>query len=334
LAPNWLGDLVMALPTIADARRTWPTATVSVAARASVAGLLPFIPDIDGTVSFEPGASLAAQARVLAEGRFETAVLLPNSFRVAWLVWRAGIRDRWGYRADGRSWLLTRAIPRPAPPFRQVDYYQHLGHALGMETGPALPRLAVPPAVPASAKTVLHEHGYDGQKRLVVIAPGAAYGTAKQWIPAHVATLVAQLAREDVTPVLIGSKADAGTAALIAASLPPDAKARAINLVGLTSLEMLVGVLQNADVVVGNDSGAMHLAAGLGTRVVAAYGPTNEHHSPPLAHPDHPAVVLTHPVWCRPCMLAECPIDHACMTGIGPERVHAAVVALLNRDRL
>ena len=102
-----------------------------------------------------------------------------------------------------------------------------------------------------------------------------------------------------------------------------------IDLTGRTSLEALAGVLAVADACVSNDSGAMHLAAAVGAPVVATFGPTNEHATRPLARSGRAAHVLTHDVWCRPCMLRECPIDHRCMTGITPDRVFAAVTSVL-----
>ena len=95
---------------------------------------------------------------------------------------------------------------------------------------------------------------------------------------------------------------------------------------------MLAAVLGAANVCVSNDSGAMHLAAAVGTPVVALFGPTNEYETAPLTREGRRSAVLTHPVWCRPCMLRECPIDHRCMKGITPERVHAAVVRMMGPD--
>lgn len=330
LAPNWLGDLVMAMPAIADVRRAWPRARVSIAARASVAGLLPFVPGVDGTVMFESSGGAGAQARALATEQFDAALLLPNSFRAAWLAWRAGIAERWGYRGEARSPLLTHAVVRPEWPYRQVDYYQRLVQALGFTSGPGIPQFGVPAAIVDAARDRLRSRGHDAGDRVVVLAPGTANSTSKQWSLPHVASLVALLSHDGVRCVLVGSKGDADAGRTILSSLQEPLRSRVIDLIGQTTIEELVGVLKVADVVVGNDSGAMHLAAGLGTRVVATFGPTDERHSPPLAHPDAPAVVVTNQVWCRPCMImTECPIDHSCMTGIAPERVQTAVRELL-----
>src|SRR5207248_7752252 len=96
-------------------------------------------------------------------------------------------------------------------------------------------------------------------------------------------------------------------------------------LAGATTLPVLAGVISLAVACVSNDSGAMHLAAAVGVPVIGIFGSTNEHATSPLPHAGVPAEVLTNPVWCRPCMLRECPIDHRCMTGLEPARVLGAI---------
>jgi heptosyltransferase-2 len=170
------------------------------------------------------------------------------------------------------------------------------------------------------------ERGWTAESPVIVLAPGAAYGRAKQWIPSHVVRLVTDLTRNrHVTCVLVGSHGDAATTAAIRAGVPEDCRPRVLDLAGATTLAVLSGILSLARTCVSNDSGAMHLAAAVGVPVVAIFGSTNERATSPLTHAGIPAEVLTHPVWCRPCMLRECPIDHRCMTGIEPRQVLEAV---------
>ena len=95
-----------------------------------------------------------------------------------------------------------------------------------------------------------------------------------------------------------------------------------LNLIGATDLTTLAGVLSLCRGLISNDSGAMHLAAALGVPVTAMFGPTDETATRPLGRAS--SVVLTHRVWCRPCMLRECPLDHRCMLGISVDAVVAA----------
>jgi heptosyltransferase-2 len=166
---------------------------------------------------------------------------------------------------------------------------------------------------------LLQQHGVEPANAFVVFAPGAAYGRAKQWLPTRFAELARTLAAERVTTVLVGARGDAAACDEVARQAP------VIDLAGRTDLATLAGLFARSRAVVANDSGAMHLAAAAGVRVTAVFGPTNDAKTSPLrASLDAPApVIVTTDVWCRPCMLRECPIDHRCMTRISAERVRA-----------
>lgn len=337
LAPNWLGDVVMAEPALAAIRRASPAAHLAVAARASVAGVLAFVDGVDEVVAFPAGSATGAEAALLAAGNFDRVILFPNSFRSAWVAWRAGIRRRAGFRADGRSWLLTDGVARPSgvvPPkgaaqrsgaVRQVDYYLALTTALGCPTASPVPHLSLTTAARAEADAVLAAHRTPPEAPFVVLAPGAAGGTAKQWLPGHAARLVEQLAARGGRVVIVGAPADRPVAAEVVTALAPATRAGVVDLVGQTSLAALAGLVARARAVVANDSGALHLAAAFGTPVAAVFGPTDERLTAPTAADPARVAVLTHHVWCRPCGLRTCPVGHECMTGVTPERVFAAV---------
>lgn len=308
LSPNWLGDAVMALPAIADVRREWPRADIMVAARRPIAPLFQIVAEVSGVIDVE---------RV--DRGFDAALLLPNSFRSALLVANAGVAERWGYRTQWRAPLLTRAI-EPTRGLHQAEYYQHLVHALGIPNGPIEPRLEVPQSVREIGAQLLAGAGWTRGAPLVALAPGAAYGGAKRWPSESFAELARTLAADGVQCVMIGTAADAPAAAEVART------SAVLNLVGRTDLPTLAGVLVNCRGLVTNDSGAMHLAAAAGVAVTAMFGPTDERATRPLGDAHR---VLTHPVWCRPCMLRECPIDHRCMRGIAPADVAASARRVL-----
>jgi heptosyltransferase-2 len=324
LAPNWLGDAVMALPAIADVRRASPGASITVAARPAIAPLFQLVPEVNDTIVLSRAATIGDVASwrhlgvELADRQFDAALLLPNSLHSALIVQRAGIAERWGYRAGWRSRLLTRPVRRTRG-VHQVLYYQRLVQALGFPNGPIEPHVSVPQHARDAAARLLTEQGWDGRAPLVALAPGAAYGGAKRWPPQHFAELADSLASDGVRSVMIGGAADAATGDTILGALQRhDA---IINLIGRTDLPTLAGVVGCARGLVTNDSGAMHLAAAAGVSVTAVFGPTDDTATRPIgdAH-----AVLVHPVWCRPCMLRECPLDHRCMRGIGVDAVLAA----------
>ena len=337
LAPNWLGDVIMALPALTAVRRWFPSAHVAVAARAPVAGVLGMTGVVDQVVplqgrgSWRDGAGRAADAARLRDGGFDVAILLPNSFHAAWLVRLAGIGQRWGYRRDARGLLLTRAPAPPRGPATQAAYYAGLVRALGGPDAVLTAALQVDPPVRESAAAMLRAEGWNGEP-LVAYAPGAAFGPAKRWPADRVAAVAAELAATaGVRPVLVGAAADRDAIAEVlahyrrvggAATLP------AIDLGGRTDLPTLAGVFTWCRAVLSNDSGAMHLAAAAGAAVTAVFGPTDERATAPLPHPGAGAVTLVAgEAWCRPCLLRFCPIDHRCMTSIDPARVAETLAA-------
>ena len=109
-------------------------------------------------------------------------------------------------------------------------------------------------------------------------------------------------------------------------SCPEDIRAKIIDLAGATTLDTLAGVFALASACVSNDSGAMHLAGAVGVPLAALFGPTRERETAPLARRGRRMEVLINHVWCRPCMLRECPLDHRCMRGLSPERVLATLL--------
>lgn len=316
-APNWLGDAVMALPALADVRRASTAATIAVAARSSVAPLFRLVPGVAEVIPLDRhGPAWRDAGGPLRAGRFDAAILLPNSFHAAFTARRAGIRERWGYATDWRRWLLTRSAVRPAT-VHQAAYYQHLTRSLGFPPGPLMPCLDLSRQQRDAGAEFLRGAGWDGRASVVAIAAGAAYGGAKKWPARSFAAVATALARDGIVPVTIGTTADAQASRDVLTAAGPGT--RMIDLTGRTDLPMLAAVLSVAQGLVTNDSGAMHLAAALGVPVTAIFGPTDETATHPIGRAPH--AVLTHHVWCRPCMLRECPLNHACMRGVQADDV-------------
>jgi heptosyltransferase-2 len=333
IAPSWLGDAVMALPALADLRRHFEAARFTVAARRSVAPIYTMVEGVDEVIVLPGGGGLgaltgwAADARALSGRSFDTAILFPNSFVTALVASRAGIAERWGFATDLRRALLTRAIPRPGGTLHQHAYYQALTSALGASAGPAYARVH---PNRDRARQLLRDVGLDLDEPFVVFAPGAAYGRAKQWLPERFAELAQTIITERGWSVLmIGAAVDRLACADIAARLGKTGTRinRLIDFSGKSDLPTLAGILSQAHAVVSNDSGAMHLAGAVGVKVIAVFGPTRERATAPLAAgPDAPApMVITSDVFCRPCMLRECPIDHRCMRRVSAPEVYHAI---------
>jgi len=317
-APNWVGDVVLSLPALRDLRRAFSGAQLSVLARPWVADLYRAAPEVDEII---PSLGVRADVARL-RGRFDAAVLLPNSFAVALVAWGARIPERWGFATDGRRALLTRAprVPAAVRGRSQVYYYRAMLDGLGFDTAPPPDAsLRCPDQWRARGRELLGSEG-----PWLGLNPGAFFGTAKRWLPERygaVGDLVAR--RVGARVVLVGSKAERPLADQVAAGMSTKPRV----LTGLTTLPELVGVLSCLDGFVTNDSGPMHLAAALGVRQVAVFGSTDWRETAPFTDR---ATVVREPTECAPCMQRECPIDHRCMRGVTVERVTDAALELLS----
>ncbi len=317
-APNWLGDAVLSLGALRDVRRSFPNARIEVLARSSVAELYRAVGEVDAVRTCATFRADAASLR----GAFDAAVLFPNSFGSALQVFLAGIPERWGYATDGRGLLLTRRARVPAGVRGSSEVYYHRAMLAGIGlTVSASPdcRLACPEAWSARAQELL---GDGADETWVGLNPGAFFGSAKRWVPERYAAVGDRLAATGARVAILGSAADRPLGEAIAAGM----RARPRVLCGETSLADLVGVLARLRLLVTNDSGPMHVAAALGTPVVALFGPTDWRETAPFGDGHH---LLREDVHCAPCKLRECPIDHRCMRRLTADRVADAALEAL-----
>jgi len=315
----------MALPALAAVRSAYPDAFLALA------GTQAITPIFEELTDARPQQILVLdrdrESAQLREGGFDTVLLLTNSFATAWAARRAAIPARWGYAAGGRGVLLTRAARRPRREVHQSEYYLELARALGLPAPSILPRIGVTDATSQRTARLLEGSGIPTDSPIVGFAPGAAYGHAKRWPPLRVAEVVTRLVRERAARcLLVGATADREAGRAIESSLPGDVAVT--NLIGRTDLRLLLGVLRACRAFVSNDSGAMHVAAAVGVPVTAIFGPTNERATAPIGDHD----VIFHQVFCRPCMLRECPIDHRCMKRISVDDVYSAVIRRMDRQ--
>jgi lipopolysaccharide heptosyltransferase II len=334
-APNWVGDAVMAIPALEALRRAFPDGEIATLARPAVADLYRGQKWTNRVLEFDfhgrhrgwfGRERLAAELRCQ---RFDIALLLQNAFEAAWLVWRAGIPERVGYAREGRRLLLTKAIPVPPPQaldaMHESRYFLGLlRHAGWTDSDAEIPAAGIEvtqAARDAAEQTLLQAGARLGSWRCAV-APGAAYGAAKCWLPERFAALADRLISQcDADVIFFGTPAETEIVSRIAAAMSRPA----ITLVGKTSLRDLPGLLSACSAFIGNDSGAMHVAAAVGLPVVGIFGPTDPVRTAPLTRQ---FTLIQEPVSCSPCFLRACPIDHRCMTRIQVDRVFEAAQVL------
>jgi heptosyltransferase II len=329
-ATNWVGDAIMALPAI-RAIRDRQDAHISILARSHVADIYRDQNVADELIIYDhrgKHAGISGRERLASElqlREFDVAILLQNAFEAAWLVWRAGIPRRIGYARDARSFLLTEAVPvlKPGeiPPHEKFYYLELLRRSGWIESIPdeVFIKLHVHEASRARASNQLASAGVRPCAVRIAIGAGASYGSAKCWPPSRFAELANQLqAQWDADVILFGAPGETDVSSAIAAEM----NCAPIDLTGKTTVADLPALLSQCHVFIGNDSGAMHVAAAVGLPAVAIFGPTDPFGTAPvtLRH----TVVRQQP-YCSPCFLRRCPIDHRCMTRISTSQVEAAV---------
>jgi len=320
--PNWLGDLVMATPVLADIRARWPEANITAMCQAGVAPLLAQDPHIDELYAFhKPSGWLHRQPRrniikALRDGQYDLGILLTNSLSSAWWFWRGQVKRRVGFAAQMRSPLLSDAVPFPANKETQhlVITYKKLLKGLGVPLSDHPPHLYLSEQEKENTAKFLRKYGITDKHILVGVNPGAAYGSAKCWLPTRFRQVTQRLLENPLVRVVyFGDNSGAPLVREICTGLSD----RVVNLAGKTSIRELMSLIQACNVMLTNDSGPMHMAAALGTPLVALFGSTNDVATGPY---NHGRVIHKH-VPCSPCYKRECPIDFKCMTAIEVEEV-------------
>jgi lipopolysaccharide heptosyltransferase II len=329
-APNWVGDAVMAIPALEAIRRAHANSEIVILARPAVADLYHDQPFADRILEYDNRGrhrGWLGREKLIGElrrERLDLAILLQNAFEAAWLVWRAGIPARVGYARDGRGPLLTKPVRVPGDreiPRHESHYYLELVRRAGWielrgEIAPI--RLGVAKSAHEAAEESLLRAGVSGGAWRCAIAPGASYGAAKCWQPERFAALADRLISEcGADVVLFGTPGEKEMAARICSSM----KCRAISLVGKTSMRDLAALFSACTIFIGNDSGAMHVAAAAGLPVIGIFGPTDPEGTAPVTAQ---FTLIREAVSCSPCFLRTCPVDHRCMTRIDVDSVFMA----------
>jgi heptosyltransferase-2 len=320
-ATNWVGDAIMALPALRAVRSRFADAEITILARPYVAFIYKDQQVCDNMMFVDDKRDMAGEIRAQ---KFDVAVLLQNAFEAAWFAWRAAIPERIGYARDGRSLLLTKALPVPKPgeiPAHEQYYYLELLRRAGwLDSLPSesFIKLDVPEGNRQSAAEFLRFNGVKPDSLRVAIGAGASYGSAKCWPPDRFAELANRLQAQSGTDIILfGTLAEAPVSSAIAAGM----HRAPIDLTGKTAINDLPALLSQCHLFIGNDSGAMHVAAAVGLPVVAVFGPTDPYGTAPVT--PRCSIVQEKP-YCSPCFLRRCPTDHRCMTRVTPDAVEAA----------
>ena len=333
IKPSAIGDVVHALPALNLMRRRWPSAHLSWLIAPACVGILQGHPQIDELIRFERGklasfwhspttlADVFGLARDLQQRRFDLVVDLQGLFRSGWLTWatRAPVRIGFADAREGAVFCYTHKVPVRRLERHAVDRYRMVAETLGCGGDPVRFVFATDDADRQYVASLV-------PPRYAVLSPGTNWAT-KRWPPEHFAALAKPLReRFGLESVIAGGPGDTALGKQIVAQAGPGI----VDLTGRTNLRQLVALLEQAKLVVANDSGPMHIAAALNRPLVAPYGPTSPAATGPWGHYDS---VIRLDLPCSPCYSRTCS-HQSCLKWLGVDAVlESAETQIRNESR-
>lgn len=324
IGPRWVGDMVMAQSLFIALRQIHPGAAIDVMAPAWAAPLVGRMPEVRSRIDApfsRKKLELGLRHRIgrSLKGRYDQAFVMQGSWKSALVPFFAGIPRRTGHRREMRYGLINDIVPLPDV-LKRKTAQAFFGLARGGTFQP--PHLAIDKD---NQKALLARHGLSGEQ-LVALMPGAEFGPAKRWPSEKYAAFARKMIEDGLQVALFGSANDKPVTGEIAELAPG-----AIDLAGETRLEDAIDLIAAARLAVSNDSGLMHIAAAVGTPVVAVYGSTSPENTPPLT--DRRELVWLH-LDCSPCHQRICPLGHLdCLNKLDVDRVLAVARKLMRTAR-
>ena len=333
---NWIGDAVMTIPALRELRRIFPDAHISLHTRSWARGIFADADFVDEILTFEKEKNsiqtIRKQAKIWRDEKFDLAILFTNSFQTALLSKLGKVKKRFGYKNEGRSFLLTNSFNKPEWKNEKHEIYYYLnliaevekeyfGKQTTLDTKIKF-ELAVSKDRREKAKTILENNKVDLTKQTIAFGVGSTNSRAKRWQAKSFAKLNDLLQYKfDANVILIGSEDEIDVSNEVA----DKSKHKPINLAGKTSLSEVLAILSEVDLLVSNDMGLAHVSAAVGSKTITIFGPTN----PKTTKPWNAEIIRREDVECSPCMLRDCPIDHRCMTWVSPNDVFKKAQNLL-----
>ena len=338
VGPSWIGDMVMAQALFIALQQSQANVDITVMAPPWTSPLLQRMPQVKAQLinPFSHGEINLRQRRKLGKSlqtnNFTTAIVLPNSFKSALIPFHAGIPRRRGWQGEWRRLLLTdcQVLDKQKFPLMVQRYVALATDEFELPlTQYALPSLQIDTETVSGC---LNRFELKRDKPILVLCPGAEFGSAKQWPADHCSSLCDKVIGAGWQVWILGSAGDVAIANEIHAGISVKRRKSCLRLAGQTSLDQAIDLMSVSNAVVTNDSGLMHIAAALDKPIVALYGSTSTDFTPPLSNK---VKLLFTDIDCRPCFQRTCPLGHRrCLTEILPDRVFTALMELTGSQQL
>ncbi len=329
VGPSWVGDMVMAQSLFQALKAQQPQCQIDVLAPRWCEPLLERMPEVNASHTQPIGhGQLALSSRIqlgknLRQYQYDQAILLPNSFKSAIIPFVARIPLRTGWRGEFRYGLLNDLRKLKASQFpRMVERYVRLAYPANHTH---LPPITSPKLISEAnqQKHLLEKFSITSANDALALCPGAEFGSAKRWPTDQYAELATHHLSKGQTVLMLGSPKDQTITEEIFTKIPKPLQGNCLNLAGQTTLLDAIDLLAYSKAAVTNDSGLMHIAAAVGTPLVALYGPTSPTYTPPLS--DN-ARIERLKLDCSPCHQRDCPLKHHhCLKRLNVEQVEAAL---------
>ena len=320
--PNWLGDLIMSTGFLRAVLDIFPDSQVDIIIKPEFETLP--IPHRGEIILFDKNIDSASKfGKSLRQKNYDCFYVLPPSFSSAWMAFQSKIPKRIGYAGEYRSFMLTSAKKhemKPGSKHLLKEYLDLLSNNL--EMGNYAPRLEVEDDW---IKEQLDSCTFKIPSKFVVFTPGAIYGPSKQWPLLNYRDLGIKLHKAFGHKILLLGTID---------DFEPGSKIAhdqdgIYNYCGKTTLAQLLAILTKAQLLVGNDSGSMHLMAALQRPQIAVFGSTSPTWTGPI---NAKASVMSKNLTCSPCFSRTCRFGHyGCLTQINPEYIFTEVQKHLSK---
>jgi heptosyltransferase-3 len=323
---RYLGDVLLATPTLQALKTAFPMARLTVLVNRGTDEILRENPHVDEILPLDRGSILEQSRFVLdiRRRRFDTVVDLTDGDRAAILTWISGAGIRIGFNAEDRwTGRCYTTVVSGGQETHRIERDLAALVPLGIEVRDRLPRIWLTPEDDARVEQLVGQLAIPTDRSWVVIQPGARYWF-KAWPPERFAELADRLTDRCACQVLVGGSPQEAALTQVVVN---HAKSRLLSIAGRSDVRTLAALLKRSSLFVGNDTGAMHIAAAVGAPVVGLFGPSNPMEWGPRGGP---AETIYKGLDCRTCFHPTCRRgEENCMKLITVEEVVAAAVRQL-----